>query len=163
MGGPINKVATLFAQTQVDTQPWLMGGVGIAICTPPLGMALRLSYSKTSSLNKSKKQCKAAAIMGSIGISEGVPVRSERPNARTSFNRCRWYRGLCIRFMDRRSTARTVGRPNHGTRYLATFQCTSSVLRQVHRQQRLSLVSETCSGWNRRRHVLKRQYKLKFL
>lgn len=27
MGGPINKVATLFAQTQVDTQPWLMGGV----------------------------------------------------------------------------------------------------------------------------------------
>ncbi|MDW3082189.1 PTS fructose transporter subunit IIC, partial [Vibrio sp. 1403] len=40
MGGPINKVATLFAQTQVDTQPWLMGGVGIAICTPPLGMAL---------------------------------------------------------------------------------------------------------------------------
>ncbi|MDF4311757.1 PTS transporter subunit EIIC, partial [Vibrio parahaemolyticus] len=40
MGGPINKVATLFAQTQVNTQPWLMGGVGIAICTPPLGMAL---------------------------------------------------------------------------------------------------------------------------
>ena len=26
MGGPINKVATLFAQTQVNTQPWLMGG-----------------------------------------------------------------------------------------------------------------------------------------
>ncbi|WP_234418536.1 fructose-specific PTS transporter subunit EIIC [Dongshaea marina] len=35
MGGPVNKVATLFAQTQVDTQPWLMGGVGIAICVPP--------------------------------------------------------------------------------------------------------------------------------
>ena len=28
MGGPINKVATLFAQTQVDTLPYLMGGVG---------------------------------------------------------------------------------------------------------------------------------------
>lgn len=40
MGGPINKVATLFAQTQVGTQPWLMGGVGVAICVPPLGMAL---------------------------------------------------------------------------------------------------------------------------
>ena len=26
MGGPVNKVATLFAQTQVNTQPWLMGG-----------------------------------------------------------------------------------------------------------------------------------------
>ncbi len=40
MGGPINKVATLFAQTQVGEHPWLMGGVGIAICTPPIGMGL---------------------------------------------------------------------------------------------------------------------------
>ena len=31
MGGPVNKVATLFAQTQVDTLPYLMGGVGVAI------------------------------------------------------------------------------------------------------------------------------------
>ncbi|MDW3643130.1 PTS fructose transporter subunit IIC, partial [Vibrio sp. 1291-1] len=46
MGGPINKVATLFAQTQVDTQPWLMGGVGIAICTPPLAMALATIQTK---------------------------------------------------------------------------------------------------------------------
>ena len=29
MGGPINKVATLFAQTQVDSLPYLMGGVGL--------------------------------------------------------------------------------------------------------------------------------------
>ncbi|MDZ7544031.1 PTS fructose transporter subunit IIC, partial [Clostridium perfringens] len=40
MGGPVNKVATLFAQTQVDTLPYLMGGVGVAICTPPIGMGL---------------------------------------------------------------------------------------------------------------------------
>ena len=40
MGGPINKVATLFAQTQVDTLPYLMGGVGVAICTPPIGMGI---------------------------------------------------------------------------------------------------------------------------
>lgn len=58
MGGPINKVATLFAQTQVDTQPWLMGGVGIAICTPPLGMALATFLFKKNSPNKNKKQVK---------------------------------------------------------------------------------------------------------
>ncbi|MGV2644836.1 PTS fructose transporter subunit IIC, partial [Clostridium perfringens] len=40
MGGPVNKVATLLAQTQVDTLPYLMGGVGVAICTPPIGMGL---------------------------------------------------------------------------------------------------------------------------
>ena len=34
MGGPINKVATLFAQTQVDTLPYLMGGVNPATIPP---------------------------------------------------------------------------------------------------------------------------------
>lgn len=40
MGGPINKVAATFAQTQVDTLPYLMGGVGVAICIPPIGLGL---------------------------------------------------------------------------------------------------------------------------
>lgn len=35
MGGPINKVAYTFAQTQVDTLPFLMGGVGVAGAVPP--------------------------------------------------------------------------------------------------------------------------------
>ncbi|KQA22190.1 fructose-specific PTS transporter subunit EIIC [Vibrio metoecus] len=72
MGGPINKVATLFAQTQVDTQPWLMGGVGIAICTPPLGMALATFLFKKKFTKQEQEAGKAAAIMGSIGISEGA-------------------------------------------------------------------------------------------
>lgn len=72
MGGPINKVATLFAQTQVNTQPWLMGGVGIAICTPPLGMALATFLSPNKFKPNEREAGKAAGIMGIIGISEGA-------------------------------------------------------------------------------------------
>ncbi|ELB2133118.1 fructose-specific PTS transporter subunit EIIC [Vibrio parahaemolyticus] len=80
MGGPINKVATLFAQTQVDTQPWLMGGVGIAICTPPLGMALATFLFKNKFTKQEQEAGKAAAIMGSIGISEGaIPFATNDP------------------------------------------------------------------------------------
>ncbi|ELH4196140.1 PTS fructose transporter subunit IIC [Vibrio cholerae] len=80
MGGPINKVATLFAQTQVDTQPWLMGGVGIAICTPPLGMALATFLFKKKFTKQEQEAGKAAAIMGSIGISEGaIPFAANDP------------------------------------------------------------------------------------
>ncbi|OLQ86429.1 PTS fructose transporter subunit IIC [Vibrio panuliri] len=80
MGGPINKVATLFAQTQVDTQPWLMGGVGIAICTPPLGMALATFLFKKKFTKEEQEAGKAAAIMGSIGISEGaIPFAANDP------------------------------------------------------------------------------------
>lgn len=80
MGGPINKVATLFAQTQVDTQPWLMGGVGIAICTPPLGMALATFLFKKKFSKEEREAGKAAAIMGSIGISEGaIPFAANDP------------------------------------------------------------------------------------
>ena len=79
MGGPINKVATLFAQTQVDTQPWLMGGVGIAICTPPLGMALATFLFKKK-FTKQEQEAGKAAIMGSIGISEGaIPFAANDP------------------------------------------------------------------------------------
>lgn len=80
MGGPINKVATLFAQTQVDTQPWLMGGVGIAICVPPLGMALATFMSPKKYTKEEKEAGKAAAIMGMIGISEGaIPFAAADP------------------------------------------------------------------------------------
>lgn len=80
MGGPINKVATLFAQTQVDTQPWLMGGVGIAICVPPLGMALATFLSPKRYKRDEREAGKAAAIMGMIGISEGaIPFAAADP------------------------------------------------------------------------------------
>lgn len=80
MGGPINKVATLFAQTQVNTQPWLMGGVGIAICTPPLGMALATFLSPKKFKRDEREAGKAAGIMGMIGISEGaIPFAAADP------------------------------------------------------------------------------------
>lgn len=80
MGGPINKVATLFAQTQVNTQPWLMGGVGIAICTPPLGMALATFLSPKKFKQDEREAGKAAGIMGMIGISEGaIPFAASDP------------------------------------------------------------------------------------
>ncbi|CAH0531766.1 hypothetical protein CTH30272_04014 [Allocatenococcus thiocycli] len=80
MGGPINKVATLFAQTQVNTQPWLMGGVGIAICTPPLGMALATFLSPSKFKRDEREAGKAAGIMGIIGISEGaIPFAAADP------------------------------------------------------------------------------------
>ncbi|ENM5747506.1 PTS sugar transporter subunit IIA [Vibrio mimicus] len=80
LGGPINKVATLFAQTQVNTQPWLMGGVGIAICTPPLGMALATFLSPSKFKRDEREAGKAAGIMGMIGISEGaIPFASADP------------------------------------------------------------------------------------
>ncbi|MDV7105146.1 fructose-specific PTS transporter subunit EIIC [Vibrio sp. TH_r3] len=80
MGGPINKIATLFAQTQVNTQPWLMGGVGIAICTPPLGMALATLISPKKFKKDEREAGKAAGIMGMIGISEGaIPFAASDP------------------------------------------------------------------------------------
>ncbi|MBD1577758.1 PTS fructose transporter subunit EIIC [Vibrio sp. S11_S32] len=80
MGGPINKVATLFAQTQVDSQPWLMGGVGIAICVPPLGMALATFLSPKRYKRDEREAGKAAAIMGMIGITEGaIPFAAADP------------------------------------------------------------------------------------
>lgn len=80
MGGPVNKVATLFAQTQVNTQPWLMGGVGIAICTPPLGLALATFISPKKFKRDEREAGKAAGIMGMIGISEGaIPFAAADP------------------------------------------------------------------------------------
>lgn len=72
MGGPVNKVATLFAQTQVGTQPWLMGGVGVAICVPPLGMALATLLAPRKYSTQEREAGKAALLMGMIGITEGA-------------------------------------------------------------------------------------------
>lgn len=77
MGGPINKVATLFAQTQVGTQPWLMGGVGVAICVPPLGMALATFLSPKKYTPEEREAGKAATIMA-VSVSLKVPSHSQQ-------------------------------------------------------------------------------------
>ena len=80
MGGPINKVATLFAQTQVGTHPYLMGGVGVAVCVPPLGMFLATLMSKKRYSAEEQEAGRAAALMGLIGITEGaIPFAANDP------------------------------------------------------------------------------------
>lgn len=80
MGGPINKVATLFAQTQVDTLPYLMGGVGVAICTPPIGMGIATLLAPKKYNVEEKEAGKAALLMGCVGITEGaIPFAANDP------------------------------------------------------------------------------------
>ena len=80
MGGPVNKVATLFAQTQVDTVPWLMGGVGVAICVPPIGLGLATFLSPKKYNTEEKEAGKAAILMGCVGITEGaIPFAANDP------------------------------------------------------------------------------------
>ena len=80
MGGPINKVATLFAQTQVDVLPYLMGGVGVAICTPPIGMGIATLLSPKKYTVDEREAGKAAILMGCVGITEGaIPFAANDP------------------------------------------------------------------------------------
>lgn len=80
MGGPINKVACTFAQTQVDTLPYLMGGVGVAICVPPIGLGLAtLLFPKKFSQDE-RDSGKAGILMGCVGITEGaIPFATADP------------------------------------------------------------------------------------
>lgn len=80
MGGPINKVAYTFAQTQVDTLPYLMGGVGIAGAVPPLGIGLATILFKKKFSPEERNQGIAAIIMGCMGITEGaIPYATADP------------------------------------------------------------------------------------
>lgn len=80
MGGPVNKVATLFAQTQVDTLPYLMGGVGVAICVPPIGMGLASIIAPKKYNVEEREAGKAAILMGLVGITEGaIPFAANDP------------------------------------------------------------------------------------
>lgn len=80
MGGPINKVAYTFAQTQVDTLPYLMGGVGIAGAVPPLGIGLATILFKKKFSPEERDSGKAAIVMGCMGITEGaIPFATADP------------------------------------------------------------------------------------
>ena len=72
MGGPVNKAATLFAQSQVGSHPYLMGGVGVAICIPPLGMWMATVLSPNQYSDDEREAGRAALAMGLIGITEGA-------------------------------------------------------------------------------------------
>jgi fructose-specific PTS system IIC-like component len=80
MGGPINKVAYTFAQTQVDTLPFLMGGVGAAGAVPPIGIGLCTILFRKKFRPDQRDSGKAAILMGCMGITEGaIPFATEDP------------------------------------------------------------------------------------
>lgn len=80
MGGPVNKVATLFAQTQVDVLPYLMGGVGVAICVPPIGVGLATILAPHKYTGEERQAGKGAILMGCVGITEGaIPFAANDP------------------------------------------------------------------------------------
>jgi len=80
MGGPVNKTAYFFAAGLITTHPELMGAVGVAICTPPLGMALATFLAPKKYRTEEREAGKAALIMGFIGITEGaIPFAAADP------------------------------------------------------------------------------------
>ena len=61
----------MMKKMEVGTQPWLMGGVGIAICTPPIGMGLATLLAPKKYDKGEKEAGKAAIFMGLVGIPKG--------------------------------------------------------------------------------------------
>lgn len=80
MGGPINKVAYTFAQTQVNTLPFLMGGVGAAGATPPIGLGIATLIFRNKFSPVERDAGIAALVMGTMGITEGaIPFATADP------------------------------------------------------------------------------------
>jgi fructose PTS system EIIBC or EIIC component len=81
MGGPVNKVAFFFASGLIAQGNYtLMGPVGAAICTPPLGMGLATIIGKKLWTEEQRESGLAALGMGTIGITEGaIPFAAGDP------------------------------------------------------------------------------------
>lgn len=80
MGGPVNKAAFFFAVGMIPTSPHLMAAVGVAICIPPLGLAVSTFLAPKKYTSEERESGKAALIMGLIGITEGaIPFAAADP------------------------------------------------------------------------------------
>lgn len=80
MGGPVNKAAFFFGVGMLATTPQIMGAVGVAICIPPLGLALSTFISPNRYTIAERESGKAALIMGLIGVTEGaIPFAAADP------------------------------------------------------------------------------------
>ncbi|GAB6086438.1 PTS fructose transporter subunit EIIC [Alkaliphilus crotonatoxidans] len=80
MGGPVNKAAFFFAVSTIPTNPQIMAAVGVAICVPPLGLALATILAPKKYTMDERGSGKAAIIMGLIGITEGaIPFAAADP------------------------------------------------------------------------------------
>lgn len=80
MGGPINKVAATFCQTQVEKLPFLMGIMGPAVATPPIGMGIATLLFRKKFSAEERQTGLAAILMGCCGITEGaIPFATSDP------------------------------------------------------------------------------------
>lgn len=91
LGGPINKVAFGFGSAMVgsinpatgmptETALIIMGGIGVAICVPPLAMGIATLIAPKKYTAEEKDSGKASIIMGLVGISEGaIPFAAADP------------------------------------------------------------------------------------
>ncbi|MFD3155908.1 PTS fructose transporter subunit EIIC [Haloimpatiens sp. FM7330] len=91
MGGPINKVAYGFGAAMVGTidpatgmaSPIalkIMAAIGVAICTPPIGMGVATLLAPKKYTSEEKEAGKAGILMGLIGITEGaIPFAAADP------------------------------------------------------------------------------------
>lgn len=81
MGGPVNKTAFLFGTGLIEQGVFtVMGSIAVAICIPPLGMALATMMSPKKYTKEEKQAGKGAFFMGLIGITEGaIPFAAADP------------------------------------------------------------------------------------
>lgn len=81
MGGPVNKVAFMFAVALIgEGIATVMGPVAVAICTPPLGMGLASLMQPKKYTQTEREAGKSAIVMGLIGITEGaIPFAAGDP------------------------------------------------------------------------------------
>lgn len=81
MGGPVNKVAFLFASGLITSGSYAPAGmVGVAIAVPPMGLALASFLSRKHFTAAERQNGVAALFMGFFGITEGaVPFAAARP------------------------------------------------------------------------------------
>jgi len=91
MGGPVNKVAYGFGAAMVATidpatgMPSvmalkIMAAIGVAICTPPIGMGVASMLAPKKYTAEEREAGKAGILMGMIGITEGaIPFAAADP------------------------------------------------------------------------------------
>lgn len=80
LGGPVNKVAYTFAQTQIMTLPYLMGGVGCAGATPAIGSGMATLLFQKKFTQNQRESGKTAILLGCLGITEGaIPFALQDP------------------------------------------------------------------------------------
>ncbi len=81
MGGPINKVSFAFAVGTVSSGIYTYaGGSAVAVCVPPLGMALATILAPKKYTSEEREAGKGAFAMGLVGITEGaIPFAANDP------------------------------------------------------------------------------------